>query len=100
MIDDEILRLIGRNVRKARNAAILSQEGLAEMADIHWKTLGYIEAGKRDFGVTIFTRIALCLKISPDRLLDGIDKNQSRRLQALAKIAAHKRVLRGNRAHK
>lgn len=56
-----ILRSIGANLRKARLAANLTQEGLAEMADIHWKTLGYIESGKRDFGVTILIRLAACI---------------------------------------
>jgi transcriptional regulator with XRE-family HTH domain len=96
MTHDQILRLIGTNIRKARHAAHLSQEGLAEMADIHWKTLGYIESGQRDFGVTIFTRLALCLDISGNQLLDGLETKRSKRLQVLAKTTARKRRYREN----
>ena len=85
------MRLIGANIRKARHVAKLTQEGLAEMADIHWKTLGYIESGKRDFGVTILTRLALCLDVSGDQLLEGIETQQPTRLKLLAKATARKR---------
>lgn len=83
--------LIGENIRKARTAAHLTQEGLAEMADIHWKTLGYIESGKRDFGVTILTRLALCLDISGERLWDGLETGATKRIRLVAKATARKR---------
>ena len=91
MTDNQILRSIGANIRKARCAAKLTQEGLAEMADIHWKTLGYIESGKRDFGVTILTRLALCLRVSANQLLDGVEFQQNKRLHLVAKATARKR---------
>jgi DNA-binding XRE family transcriptional regulator len=91
--DNQILRSIGANIRKARCAAKLTQEGLAEMADIHWKTLGYIESGKRDFGVTILTRLALCLSVSGNQLLDGVEFQQNKRLHLLAKATARKRLV-------
>ena len=91
MTDAQILCLIGRNIRKARVAANLTQEGLAEMAEIHWKTLGYIESGKRDFGVTILTRLAVCLNISGDQFWTGLEMKQTRRMQGLAKATARKR---------
>jgi transcriptional regulator with XRE-family HTH domain len=91
--DDQILTLIGANIRKARFAAKLTQESLAEMSDIHWKTLGYIEAGKRDFGVTILTRLALCLGVSGTQLLEGIEPQQTKRLRLLAKATARKRSI-------
>ena len=59
MTDAQILRRIGLNIRQAREAAGLTQEGLAELIDIHPKTLGYIESGKRDFGVTHLARLFL-----------------------------------------
>ena len=61
------------------------------MADIHWKTLGYIESGKRDFGVTILTRLALCLGVSGNQLWEGIEPPQTKRLNLLAKATARKR---------
>jgi DNA-binding XRE family transcriptional regulator len=89
--DNQILRLIGGNIRKARHDAKLTQEGLAEMADIHWKTLGYIEAGKRDFGVTILSRLAVCLGVSGNALLEGMETQRTKRLHLLAKATARKR---------
>ena len=91
MTDAQILLVIGKNIRKARIAADLTQEGLAEMAEIHWKTLGYIESGKRDFGVTILTRLAVCLNISGDQFWKGVEMKQTKRLQVLAKATARKR---------
>ena len=91
MTDAQILRLLGRNVRRARLAANLTQEGLAEMAEIHWKTLGYIESGKRDFGVTILTRLAICLQLSSDQLWDGLAMKPTGRMLTVAKATARKR---------
>ena len=91
MTDAQILLLIGKNIRKARFAANLTQEGLAEMAEIHWKTLGYIESGKRDFGVTILTRLAACLNISGDQFWEGVEMKPTKRMHGLAKATARKR---------
>jgi DNA-binding XRE family transcriptional regulator len=89
--DAQILRVIGENIRNARTAAHLTQEGLAEMADIHWKTLGYIESGKRDFGVTILTRLALCLGLSGHQVWKGIESKATERMKLVAKATARKR---------
>jgi hypothetical protein len=61
------------------------------MADIHWKTLGYIESGKRDFGVTILTRLALCLNISGELFWKGVEMSVTRRMRIVAKATARKR---------
>ena len=79
------------NIRRARLAANLTQEGLAEMADIHWKTLGYIEAGKRDFGVTILTRLVLCLDVTGDELWKGAESNPTNQSRLVAKATTRKR---------
>ncbi len=71
--------------------ANLTQEGLAEMADIHWKTLGYIEAGKRDFGVTTLTRLAGCLNISGNEFWKGVEMGRSSQLNVVVKATARKR---------
>lgn len=91
MTDAQILRVIGENIRKVRTAANLTQEGLAEMADIHWKTLGYIESGKRDFGVTILTRLALCLGIPGHQFWKGVESTVTQRMILVAKATARKR---------
>jgi transcriptional regulator with XRE-family HTH domain len=89
----QILKLIGANIRKARLRANITQEGLAEMIDIHWKTLGYIEAGKRDFGVSILAKIVLALKIPLDRVLEGVSIGSKENLSIIAKIATRKRAI-------
>jgi DNA-binding XRE family transcriptional regulator len=68
----QILKIIGANIRKARLTAGFTQESLAEILGIHWKTVGYIEAGKRDFGASILTMIILRLKLPPDALTEGM----------------------------
>ena len=80
MTDREILRLIGKNIRKARLARDYTQKCLAEMLDLNEKTVIYLEQGKHPFKVTTFARIIQCLEVSPNRLLDelspGNDDNQ------------------------
>src|SRR3990172_4686810 len=91
MTDREILRVIGRNVRQARLKARMTQECLAELAGVHWKTLGRIERGEFPFAVTTFARLAQYLKISPNRLLDGLPSPDPRRLARITKALARRR---------
>ena len=70
--DGVILKAIGANLRKARLAAGLTQEGGAELVEIHWKTLGYMEAGKRDFGTKSLAKLILVLKVSPEVIFEGV----------------------------
>lgn len=61
------------------------------MADIHWKTLGYIESGKRDFGVTILTRLALCLNLSGEDFWKGVEAGTTKQMRLVVKATARKR---------
>ena len=89
--DREILRSLGNNVRKARFQANFTQECLAEMIGCHWTTIAYIEAGKHPFRVTRFVRLVKCLKISADRLLEGVPEEDPQRLNRIVKALARKR---------
>ena len=71
MSDQNLLRIIGRNVANARLRANLTQECLAELVGIHPKTIGSIERGKYPFAVTTLVRLAQHLETSPNRLLEG-----------------------------
>lgn len=73
MLDSEILQIIGRNVAAARNRAGMTQECLAELVGVHWKTIGSIERGRYPFAVTTFVRIATHLGTSLNRLIDGVE---------------------------
>lgn len=44
----DMRRLVGRNVRRARDAAGLSQEKLAEAADLSQQYLSSLETGRRN----------------------------------------------------
>ncbi len=55
---------IGHRVRKLRQAVNISQEELAERADLHRNYVGSVERGERDIGVTALSRLANALGVS------------------------------------
>jgi len=63
---------LGKIVRQKRHALGLSQEALAERADLHWTYIGGIERGERNVSLLNIVRIARALGIAPARLLAGI----------------------------
>jgi len=89
--DRQILQLIGANVKTARLKAGVTQECLAELVGVHWQTISYVENGKYPFSVVIFTRITHALETSANRLLDGIDEPDVKRMGRIKKEMARKR---------
>jgi transcriptional regulator with XRE-family HTH domain len=87
----QILRVIGENIRKERLRRGMTQESLAEVLGIHWKTLGYIEAGKRDFGASTLAIIVARLKISSGVLFQGLPKMDDAELTMILQATARKR---------
>ena len=65
------LRQIGRNVRFFREEAGLTQEELAEIADMHDRTIGRIERGELNFSIVHLRRICLALRQSSDAFIFG-----------------------------
>jgi DNA-binding XRE family transcriptional regulator len=67
----------------------MTQECLAELAGVHFKTIGSIERGKYPFAVTTFVRLAQHLKVEADSLLAGVPEPDavvaSKTLKALAR---------------
>jgi transcriptional regulator with XRE-family HTH domain len=63
---------LGKAVRKRRHSMGLSQEALAEKADLHWTYIGGIERGERNVSLINIVRIARALELTPARLLAGI----------------------------
>jgi transcriptional regulator with XRE-family HTH domain len=54
---DPWLKLVGDNLRTARKAAGLTQEQLAELADLAPRTIQKIEAGRLNILITTLRRI-------------------------------------------
>ena len=95
MTDRQILRIIGANVKTARLKAELTQECLAELADVHWQTISNIENGKFPCPVTTFVRICKALSFSADDLLKGVPDPDRDQIEKTKKAMARKRRIRG-----
>lgn len=65
----EQLKQFGANVRRERVAANLTQEKLAEKADLNIRTLQSIEAGKLNVLITTACRIKRAIGCEWDKLL-------------------------------
>lgn len=93
MNDHELLRALGRKIRAERIRAGLTQECLAELAGIHWKTMGRIERGGFAFSIIIFSRLAQYLSVNPTELLVDLEKPDAKRASRIIKALARKRAI-------
>lgn len=55
---------IGHRVRDLRLQLKISQEELAERADLHRNYVGSVERGERDIGITALARLADALEVT------------------------------------
>ena len=65
-------RTFGQNVYKLRNQAQLTQEALAEKADISRRYIQLIEASKYTPTIEVARRLREALKVSWDELMKGM----------------------------
>lgn len=70
---DPILASFGLNLRHWRETKDLTQEQLAEIADLDQTYISGIERGVRNPGIRNVVRLARALGISTARLLEGVD---------------------------
>ena len=91
MTDRQILRVIGANVKSARLKAELTQECLAELADVHWQTISNIENGKFPCPVTTFVRISHALSLNSNDLLQGLPGPDHEQIEKTKKAIVRKR---------
>jgi transcriptional regulator with XRE-family HTH domain len=70
--DPTIARAIGANIRRAREAAGLSQEDLGFRANLHRTAVGNLEVGAQLPRADTVIQIAGALGVAPGELLDGI----------------------------
>lgn len=69
---DSSLKKFGDNVRARREAQDLSQEQLAERADLDRTYISGVERGVRNLSLNSVVRIAKALKTSASELCEGI----------------------------
>lgn len=66
---EDVRQIVGRNVRRLREEAGLSQEKLALEAELDRTYISGVERGVRNPTVMVIARLAVSLKTTPDRLL-------------------------------
>ena len=65
-------KVFGKRVRKLRLRKGLSQEKLAELADLHRNYVGGIERGERNVALLNIVKLAHALGIRPAKLLESV----------------------------
>ncbi len=68
---------LGEAIRRSREKRGLSQEGLADVAEIHITHLGGLERGVRNPSYTTLLRLAKALDIKPGELVGLADELHS-----------------------
>jgi transcriptional regulator with XRE-family HTH domain len=69
----EPLDVFAANVRRLRRERGLSQERLAELADLHMTDIARIETLRRDPGIKVVAKIAYGLSVPASELLIGVE---------------------------
>ncbi|HPO14267.1 MAG TPA: helix-turn-helix transcriptional regulator [Candidatus Hydrogenedentes bacterium] len=68
--EQRILKRFGRAVREHRHKLGISQEKLAEYADLHRTYVADVERGNRNIGLVNIVRLAAALKVTPGQLIN------------------------------
>lgn len=62
---------VGKRVQELRKKVGLSQEALAERANLHRNYVGSVERGEREIGITSLARLAWALGVSLAEFFDA-----------------------------
>ena len=76
MADRDISLAFGAVVQKHRKAKGLSQEALAERAEIHHTHVGLIERGERNASLNVAYRVARALGLSLSALIAEAERHR------------------------
>ena len=68
----EAARVFGARVRENRQRLGISQETLAQLAEVHWTFVGQVERGTRNLSLHNIIKIAGGLDVDPAILIAGI----------------------------
>lgn len=68
--DDNLLKKLGKNLKKLRGVKNLTQEELSYLSDLDISQVGRIERGEVNTSICVLQRIAKALKIEVKDLLD------------------------------
>jgi transcriptional regulator with XRE-family HTH domain len=68
-VKDPELVALGQRLRRLREAAGLSQEGLADRAGVHFTYVGQIERGERNPTYKNLRKLARGLQVAPGHLM-------------------------------
>lgn len=63
---------LGEHIRQLRQDRALSQEALAEMAEIHRNFLSGIERGKKGMTIETLLRLSRALEVTPQSIITAI----------------------------
>ena len=77
---------IGTNIRVKRKELGLTQEKVAEMADISTSFYSHIENGTRKAGITTFVKLSEELGISLDYIINGLEDKKEEPDEYVRKI--------------
>ncbi len=91
MTDHQITKIVGANVRKARLQANMTQECLAELIGIEWKSISNLENGRNSLLLPKIARIIQVLDINPNALFDGLPEPDHKEIEKIKKALARKR---------
>jgi len=68
--------ILGKRIKELRGQRMLSQEELAELADVTAQYISYIETGRKKVSLQVLVNIADGLSVSVDNLLMGNQKTE------------------------
>ncbi len=71
-MEQKLLKKLGSNLRQIRHDRGLTQEELAEIAEVHPVYVSYIEKGSRNPSITKILQLAMALKCEPAEIFRGI----------------------------
>jgi transcriptional regulator with XRE-family HTH domain len=75
---DDLRPAFGRRIRALRLARHLSQEELAERANLHWTYISGIERGRRSPSLNSMGRLASALGVPLSSLVEELSKEPAR----------------------